>query len=66
LSRVLEFSLSAAGMEKEHLPELAEETLRSGIQLSNPRVATKEDVIGIFRKLLEGDKTQRVQKDRDL
>jgi alcohol dehydrogenase class IV len=47
----VEIDLSAHDVTDEMLSKLADETLSSGMQLTNPRDADKKDVMGIFRNL---------------
>jgi len=47
----VDIDLSTHGITDEMLSRLADETLSSGMQLTNPREADKEDVIDIFRNL---------------
>lgn len=55
----IQIDLAGSGMKEEHLKRLADETLSSGMHLTNPRMASKEDVIGIFRKALNEEKSGR-------
>ena len=36
------------GVKEEHLDKLAENALKDACGLTNPRVATHEDIVGIF------------------
>ena len=47
----VDIDLSTHDISDEMLSRLADETLSSGMQLTNPREADKEDVIDIFRNL---------------
>jgi len=53
----VEVDFSSYDITEELLSTMADETLQSGFQLSNPRKASKEDVINIFRDLFKGNQT---------
>ena len=48
----IDADFSSFDINDEMLSRLADETLSSGMQLTNPRSAGKDDVIGLFRKVL--------------